>query len=440
MPTPLDNEVLLVDGWAKGLNNRLRETETDAASRNQFEVPASPWLRDATNVDITQKGHALRRSGYTQLTQGFYHSLWSEPSISFGVCVKDGVLTALTTDNGIVETAVKDVNPYLPVSFCAVNGEVYWSNGTEKGRILPTLTAAHWGMPVPPQPSLVAASGGSLYAGRYQITLTYEDAHGEEYGACTPVHTDLEENASLEVTVGAGWPSEAAVVNVYVTRPNGEIFYLAKAMYYPGTVTIAQGDLAVGRMLETLDRQDPPAGQIVREFNGRIYIARRDTVVFTEALRYGVARLSQGIYMFPSDVTLLEPSSDGVYVGMNGQIVFLAGADPYNVTQLHVSPHSPIPRSSVRVPGERFAANARHVPLWWGQDGAMVAGMPGGQILPLTRDRLALPKHQFGAMMLREREGMSQVVSVLRRGEESNNLGASDSVVAEVRRNCVKLN
>jgi len=440
MPTPLDNEVLVMDGWAKGLNNRVRETEAGAAARSQFEVPSSPWLRQALNVDLTSKGHALRRTGYTQLIAGFYHSLWSDPAISFGLCVKDGLLTALTVDDGIVEHPLKAISPYAPVSCCAVNGEVYWSNGTDKGRVLPSLTVAHWGLPVPPQPSLVGSAGGSLYAGRYQVAVTFEDASKEEYGACEPVTIDLDENSSLEVTVGGGWPVEAVLANVYVTRPNGEIFYLAKVLYYPGSVTVQLGDLGTGRVLETLDRQEPPPGQIVREFNGRVYIARRDTVVFTEPLRYGVTRASQGIYMFPSDVTLLEPSTDGVYVGMEGQVVFLSGADPYNVSQIAVSAHSPIPRSSTRVPGERFGTNARHVPLWWGQDGVMVAGLPGGQVQQLTRDRLALPKHQLGAMLLREREGMSQVVSVLRRGEESNNLGASDSVVAEVRRNCVKLN
>ena len=437
MPTPLDNDVLRMDGWPKGVNNRLRETEAEAGSRNQFEIPNSPWLRAGINVDLTRLGHPLRRSGYAKLSDGFTHSLWNDPGIDYALCVHEGWLSKVSTDNGVLLTPLIEVTPYLPMAYIVVNSVVYYANGVDKGRVIDG-EVAHWGMPEPGQPE-VGTTDGTLFPGAYHVALTFEDYYGEEYGACDPVEITVESGAII-VTPPTPWPDTVNKCNVYVTQANSEVYYLTKSLFDPGTVTVTQPDLGNGRVLETLDFKQPQLGHILAYFNGRIYIARNDTVIFTEPLRYGVTRPAQGIYMFPERVELLAATNDGLYVGHKGQVSFLAGMDPYDVTQIAAQPYGPIPRAMTYIAGERLGVSERHVPVWWGMDGAMVAGLPGGQVRQLTRDRLAVPKHELGAMMLREREGMSQVVSVLRRGSETNAMGASDSVVAEIRRDCVKLN
>lgn len=437
MPTPLDNDVLRMDGWSKGVNNRVRETESQAAVRNQFEIPPSNWLRKAVNVDLTQLGHPLRRSGYQQLVSGFTHSLWSDEYINYGLCVREGQLCRVTTDNGVLITPLIDVVPTLPMAYVAVNSVVYYGNGVDKGRVIDG-EVAHWGISEPGQPE-VGITDGNLFPGTYHVALTFEDYYGEEYGASDPVEIVVESGA-ITVTPPTPWPDTANKCNVYVTQANSEIYYLTKSLFEPGAVTITQSDMGKGRVLETLDFKQPQSGHILAYFNGRIYIARNDTVFFTEPLRYGLTRPAQGIYMFPERVDLLAATNDGLYVGFKGQTAFLAGMDPYDVSQIAVQPYGPIPRAMTYIAGERLGVSERHVPVWWGVDGTMVAGLAGGQVRQLTRDRLAVPKHELGAMMLREREGMSQVVSVLRRGGETNAMGASDSVVAEIRRDCVKLN
>lgn len=437
MPTPLDNDVLRMDGWPKGVNNRVRETEDQAAVRNQFEVPPSKWLREAVNVDLTHLGHPLRRTGYQQLVSGFTHSLWSDEYISYGLCVHEGHLCQITTDNGVLLEPLVEVTPFLPMAYTVVNGVVYYANGVDKGRVLGG-TATHWGLPEPGQPELGTAAG-NLFPGTYYVALTFVDYYGEEYGASDPVEIVVESDA-ITVTPPTPWPDEVNKCNVYVTQANSEVYYFTKSLFAPGSVTVTQSDLGKGRVLETLDFKQPQSGHILAYFNGRIYIARNDTVFFTEPLRYGLTRPAQGIYMFPDRVELLAPTNDGVYVGYKGQVSFLSGMDPYEVTQVAVLPYGPIPRAITYVAGERLGVPERYVPVWWGSDGVMVAGLAGGRVRQLTRDRLAVPKHELGAMMLREREGMSQVVSVLRRGGETNAMGASDSIVAEIRRGCKKLN
>lgn len=435
MATPEDDDVLSMPGWPYGVNNRAREYE--ALAQTDKPIPASQVLREAVNVDLTTLGHPLRRTGYEQLSSGYTHSLWSAPDLDYGLFVRDGWLTSLSEQG--LETQLTQVHAYAPMSYATVNGVVYYSNGMDQG-CASVLEAWHWGLPTPPEPVAAVSPGGALYAGTYQIALTYVDADLEESGASTVITVAVPANSALTVTIPGPWPSAATTARVYVSQPNGETLYHAQSVNVPATVSITPDNMARGRILDTLDLQPPKPGGIVRYYSGRMYIARRDTVIFTEALRYGLTRPAQGIYMFPADVTLLEPTTDGVYVGYKGGVVFLAGTDPYNVTQVNVLPSSPVPRASCMVPGERLGAGVATVPVWWGQDGAMVAGMPGGQVKQLTRDRLAVPKFQLGAALYREREGISQVVSTLRRGGEQNTMGATDSVVAEIRRNTIQLN
>jgi len=147
------------------------------------------------------------------------------------------------------------------------------------------------------------------------------------------------------------------------------------------------------------------------------------------------------MYWFDSDVLLMEPVREGVFVGIEGRMFFVAGSDPYAVQQRQVHNAGPIPGAVTHVPGERLGVpGTATVPVFWTQDGVMWAGLPDGSLRPLTRDRFALPAHRRGSMILKQREGISQVVSVLSQAGEVSTMAASDSVTAEIKRNCVKLN
>lgn len=439
MPTPSDNDVLRMDGWPKGVNNRLRETEADASSRNQFEVPASPWLRSAVNVDLTSKGHPLRRAGFQAVLSGYTHSLWSDPRVSFALMVHEGVLTAIS-NNDLLQTAIREVTPFRPVSYAPVNGEAYWSNGIESGLVTHDLLDAVWGLPVAGQPTLSTIDAGGLFEGAYNVTCTYFDAQGVEHGASEPVSIHIPAGQGIAVTAPTP-PTGAVRWAVYCTQADGETYYQTHSVpAIVSQITIASSDMGVGKLLETQDRHPPKPGHIVRSENGRIFIARHDTVTFTDPLRYHLTQPSQGMFWFDSDVLLLEPVRGGIFVGIEGRLFFLEGSDPYNVQQRQIHNAGPVPGAVTHVPGERLSIPTATVPVFWTQDGAMWAGLPDGSLKSLTRDRFALPSHRRGAMVLRQREGMSHVVSVLAQAGETSTMAASDSVVAEVRRDCVKLN
>ena len=436
MPTPSDNDVLRMDGWPKGVNNRLRETESQAATRNQFEIPSSPWLRDAKNVDITADGHPKRRLGYSLVSGGFSHSLWSDPRLDHGLFVREGSLCALEADGS--HTPLTEVSPFRPVAYQYLNGAVYWSNGEVLGQVIGRQVYP-WGVPVASEPAVSVAASGGLFTGRYSVVVTYIDAQGTEHGASEAVVVDVQEGEGVHLEFSTPTPA-ASAYGVYCTQANSEVLYLVQEVAATNSqYTITQNMLGKGRVAETQHRQPPRAGQLISYFNGRLYIARRDTVFFTDPLRYHLTQPSKGIFMFDGDVALLAPVADGQYVGGSFGVVFLQGTDPYDVTQRAVRSAPPVPRAFTTVPGSQIGVGQHEVPLWWGQDGVLCAGLDGGTVRPLTEDRLAVPSHKLGAMLHREREGMHHVVSILRQSEDVV-VGAVDTVVAEIRRGCVKLN
>lgn len=341
MTTPKDSNLLRMDGWPGGVNNRVRETE-EVSKRDSSAIPNSAFLRKALNVDLTQEGHPFRRRGYTLHTAGYAHSVWRGGGLFF--VVLEGSLKVGPKADELV--TIGAVNRYLRMSYTEHAGAIYFMNGQDSGRYVPN-------------------GGLEMWPGPQQVHTFHDD-----------------ENLEL-------------VDNLYETMP---------------------------------------IGQLVASYKGRIYVANRDTIWFSEGMSTHISRLAVNYYMFPDTINLLQPSGDGIYVGTEKGISYLAGTNPFDTTLSVSYPHGIVPFAYTRVPGHKFESEEDTVPVWWTTDGVLSVGLPNGVVRQLTRDRLATPEYGYGAVSLREREGVSQVVSSLQKGGEANNMGASDSVVAEVRR------
>jgi hypothetical protein len=221
---------------------------------------------------------------------------------------------------------------------------------------------------------------------------------------------------------------------VYVTDANGDAFYATAELPTPGFKSIGISSIGRGRPLDTMYRMPPPPGQIVRHFSGRIYIASGNILYFTDALRYEAVTPARSILMFPNEITLLEPAADGLYIGHGDSVDFLAGTDPFKMQRRLALNAAPVPGTGTQVPGKYLSMPYEYVPVWWSQTHGFTIGAPGGEAFIETAERLAETKFGAGAMITREHEGMTQLVSTLRQPNGSA-ARATDSVVAEVRRN-----
>jgi len=432
--SPRDEDMLTVDGWPGGVNNRARETE-NVNLDNRLKIPVGEFLSSAVNVDLTRKGKVLRRRGYASVEAGYTHSLWRVGDAPFALMVRDGQLCKITAPEPLI-VELQAVELSRPMSYTTVNDRVYFSNGLDKGYVDFDGAVHPWGMVIPAPPALTLSGGLGLNAGRYQVAVTYTGADGEEGGSSEVAVATVVQGGGITATMTAA-PADAMLRSVYVTQANSEVFTLYSTLPVATlTLNIGQAGMGAGRVLETQHLEPVIAGDIVRYYNGRIYFAVDNAVFFTEALRYGLVRYSQALYMMPKPVTLLEPSEDGIYVGYGDTVVFLGGSNPYEVSNSRVNSRGPVVGTGTRVPGYFLERELEHVPVWWTQQGGMVAGYPGGETKQLTQDRLAVPSFGAGAILAREREGMRHLVSTLRQPGD-NSFGASDSVVAEIRRNAV---
>lgn len=120
--------------FVSGMSNRR---EDYALSGNEEE---GALLRDAINVDVSKQGRLRRRPGFERLISGsFLHSLWAPPSGEYGLYMSGGSLMKIGA-NGSAIAVKTGLLPNQRMSFAHVNGDVFFSNGINKGSL-----AGAWG-------------------------------------------------------------------------------------------------------------------------------------------------------------------------------------------------------------------------------------------------------------------------------------------------------
>lgn len=428
-----DDEVIRLAGWPKGVNNVAREDELGADE-----------LRAGVNVDLPNSGKPQRRPGYTQRLTGAWHSVYGGWPVAL-LAVRDGDLTAL--DANLTPTTVLAGVGTRDVSYAAAPDGCYWTNGVHIGRINPDTLAAEPVWPdAPGQPVVTAHATGGLEAGTYQVAVTFRDPAGRESGSTLATVVDLTAGQGIRLTGFPAVPS-GTTARVYVTPPDGDVLYHAADVLLPMAQWIV-GAHQPGKALETQWLYPLPPGRIIRHHGMRTYLADGPVLRWSPAMRHGLTH-GDNYWRFSQPLDMVEPigqaDGSGVYVGCgghedgkSGRTYFLAGPDPKNWRQLVARHSGVVPGTSRVVPGNWFGLEAAEAVAWLSTDGVFCLGLPTGQVVPLTEGRLALPGAEAGAMMIRERSGLRQLIATMLTGVgASNAFAAQDAAVATVRRHGV---
>lgn len=177
-------------------------------------------------------------------------------------------------------------------------------------------------------------------------------------------------------------------------------------------------------------------GSIVRSYKGRLYIVDGRIIWATEPLDYMHVDMMRGFIAMESEVVLFEPVSGGIYVGTVGEGVrFLSGPDFKQFQLLNADSLTAVRGSGLSIDGAVFASTGQGA-VWFTERG-WVFGAGDGSTKRLTDKRLALPGYESAATLLREHEGMRQLMAFAKGGAES--AAATDTVTTEVIRNGVLL-
>jgi hypothetical protein len=263
------------------------------------------WQSVADNVNGTDSGGMERREGIAPA------ALVAGSSITGSYSTFD-FSRLYIIDSGTLKRVYPDGT--TTTLYGMLSGAAYWSEqndvvylscGSAKIQIGQDNSVASWGVSVPDQPNISAATG-SLFAGFAQAVLTYTDATGREGGACPAVGIQVTQGGFTLTNIPqiAGYTPQ-----LYCTEPDGNVFMHVTSLPSPITAyTVATR--TTGRELTTQFLDVPPEGGSYIAFAGAQallaeYIPEIDqTVVWTsEEMGYHLFNLNSNYFVVPGEVT-----------------------------------------------------------------------------------------------------------------------------------------
>lgn len=426
--------------WPGGANN-----VADLRSLQSFERPA---VRSAENVDIDAGGKPRRRGGYSLISAGSAHSMWAPDEADWGLAVQAGELRRIYESGAIEPVAL--VHPLKRMAFTEAAGWIFGSNGQTRF-IIDEAGIRPWGVEDPAsQPSLSSSSeSGGLAAGQYQVAATFLDGRGQESGTGKAATITVPEGGAI-LAAAIPQPAEPHVqrVRLYCSSCNGDVLYsVADLPVGASTYVIGVADIeGAGRSLSTQFCERVPPSRLLMAYRGRIYFVPEEgdgtRLFYTHPLMYGLYRQDQGYLPLPGRIAGVVPVLEGFYVGTEKQTVYFSGDDPATFTRRTLDAHGMVPGTATRVRGAAFGAETIQTltAVWWSTNGELIRGDSGGFLTPISRNRLALPAYSGGAVLHRERDGISQLINVLSGPKATDaGFGARDRAVAQIVRNGITL-
>ena len=372
-----------------GINNRLPPFA--------LKTEDGYYLADAENVDITNAGTIVRRPA-TELLQGMTgaHSLHMV-SETTGYLVRDSVLYRFTLP--YAETLVRILTSSATMSYVDFAGSLYFSNGTDSGRV--TAGAAYpLGLPTPDQP-VISATGGGLYAGKYQVAVSYlNTVTGEEGGISASSNIELGASSGITVTLPSV-TTGATHINIYVSTVNGSIPTLHSTVAV-GTLSVSVSAPGTGREANPRFERPLPAGKLFL-YNGMLCSHKGDEVYRGIPFRPGYCLSTETRIPFPSEVTNVIPAQNGIYITAD-QTYWLAGQDLADVQLIRdVLPYGAVPGTVFKVPNKPVVG-------WFGANGFILAD-DNGQVTEASADAVDVSLPAIGCATVLEDGGCRRVLS-----------------------------
>ena len=358
-----------------GINNRL----PDFALRKNTAQVSGNYLRSAENVDIDNAGR-LRRREVEGLVQNMLdgHSLHMT-SDTTGYLMRGATLYSITLPT-YAQSFQKTLSTTDPVSWLEVGDDLYFSNGTDAGRITAGLFFP-MGLPTPAAPSC-SVLPGSLHVGTYQVAVSYYNSVTKEEGGVSPSNNPvLATVGGLQVAL-PGATTGATHVNIYVSTVNGSVPLLVGTVA-TGTATFditTLSALSQGREASVRFEAPLPAGTLFMS-NGKLCSFSGSMVYVGTPWRPGYYDVVAGWIPFPETVAIAVENQGGTYIATTSATHWFPG----DLSDVKEIVREPFPFGAV--PGTVWRHPATTDCGWFSENGLIVANVQG-EAVPVTYDIL----------------------------------------------------
>jgi hypothetical protein len=386
--------MLTYEGFT-GINNVLPE----------HRMGSGDLLR-AQDVDIGLTGEITRRGGLILLSEQCHKNL--HPAHGFMLATCGSALTAIHPDG-----ARHVIHPALGsdrVWYCDLpDGRTTYSNGLIHG-VADGRSGVERSVAAPESLGLPDQCFGALHPGQYRYCLSLVRLADRLEGPAISSEPLLLEQGGLRLD---GLPElEGHAVNVYLSDKDGEGAYLAGTALGP-SFEFTGDNTALVLPCRTLGAQPFPVGTITAFWRGRVLVAQGNVLW---ASRPMVPHLADWRDFKPlaAPITAIQPVDDGVYVGTEQDLVFLAGTEWGQLAYVPTKRGPVVLGSGVQVPGHRIKlgdGTGEGQAMLCIAGGEVVAGFGGGQTASLTANRYRTTVKEVCATF-REVNGIPQYLAV----------------------------
>lgn len=334
---------------ATGINNVIDPTRLTIDSKTGLAE-----LAQGVNIDIDDSFRVSRRKGYTKLSSAPTHSLFSDG----GECLVISGANLCRVNNDFSLTSLTTLTaPDNIMSYALIGDKTYFCNGTENGQCQVGGGVSPWVYE-------------NIYDGR-----TFEEIKAEALPSIT----------SLTATAGSDDFSSVADY-AHLLYKNTDV-------------------------VNKYNAESAPIGKHVEYYNGRIYVSKDNFVFYSEAFTYHWFNQYTHFLPFESEVKMLKAVKDGLYIGTGHKIYFLRGNGPENFQLEPVSDASVIEYTDTKTWAENFnLERAAGLSATWLANDGIYLGLPGGNVINLTKDKLKYPNSLQGCSFCSQ----NKHVSVLR--------------------------
>jgi hypothetical protein len=165
-------------------------------------------------------------------------------------------------------------------------------------------------------------------------------------------------------------------------------------------------------------RYKPPPGQHIEYYNGRIYIARNETIWYTDVNYFNQVDKRYNFLKFENEITMLRAVDDGLWVcvgDINRQSTyFIQGAVREEFTRRCFANYGCIEGSDITIKdGSKVGEGLSGTVAMWASDEGICIGANSGRFINVTQGKFNTPDKRFGAGLFREQNGLAQYITTL---------------------------